>query len=238
MRYTKLLTAIEGLIFGISMFFFRLDKDGGPEGYNSQNVYGQEAQLYHNSVNYPENRNLLFSDLLGFLSVDGTAVDYPVMRDRTSSEGNYYYLTHNFRGEPDRSGCPFVRQSQDLDDDIITIFAHNNSNGTMFADLEKFEDESFFNEYGSVVFDTLEGHREYSVIALLDVAVYGGDFSFWGWENFPCEEDELFFIEQIMSLSKYRISEELQPGNSYLMLVTCEYSHDNGRRIVVAVRTA
>ena len=238
MRYSKFLVAFEGFIFGASMFFFRLDKGGGPEGISSSQLYRREARIYHSSEDYFENERIENNDIIGYLTVDGTDIDYPVMRDRTNSSGNYYYLTHNFRGEPDRSGCPFVRKSQDINDDIVTIYAHNNSNGTMFADLVKFEDDSFFTRYNSIEFDTVEGMRVYKVISVMDVSVYGEDFSFWGWQNFAGTNDEEFFLEQISDLSVNVTSQMPGTGNDYLLLVTCEYSHDNGRRVVVAVRTS
>ncbi|MBR1796640.1 MAG: class B sortase [Clostridiales bacterium] len=237
MRRIKLFAAAEGLLFGMSMFFFTLDYNGGPEGLSSRIIYSKEAKLIREIIDREgEHESELPEDCIGFLSVDGTSIEYPVMRDRTDSEGNYYYLTHNYLGNEDSSGCPFIRRSQTLEDDLITIFAHNNRNGTMFADLRLFEDEAFFDRYREITLDTETEIRSYEVVSVMDVSVFDDAFSFWGWNNLPDEDTEEEFLDQIINSSVIHTDEELSPGNQYLMLVTCEYSHDNGRRIVVAVR--
>lgn len=239
MMNIKLLAGVEGLLFGISMFFFVLDRNGGPEGLRSRQLYMNASRDYH--VSQTERIAELYgeySDLVGFLTVEGTAIDYPVMRDRTDSSGSYYYLSHNYRGDTDRAGCPFIRHSASLDDDIIEVFAHNNSDGTMFADLVKFEDEDFFREYGQITFDTTEGLRTYEVISVIDVEVPSDEFAYFGWSNFDGEDGEEEFLRQIYSASKVECTEDYTAGRQYLLLVTCEYTHVNGRRVVIAVRTS
>ena len=239
MLSVRLLAGIEGLLFGVSMFFFVLDGNGGPEGLRSRQIYHRESQRYHSVTEDPSER--FFSEypgMIGHLEVEGTRIDYPVMRDRTDSNGSYFYLTHNFRGETDHAGCPFIRRSASLDDDIIEIFAHNNSNGTMFADLSLFENEDFFMEHGDISFDTEEGQRTYEVISVLDVDVPSEVFSFFGWSNFDGESRELEFLRQISEAAVVENCDGYETGNQYLLLVTCEYSHVNGRRVVVAVRTS
>lgn len=247
MKGIVVFAAIEGLLIGASGFLFMLDHNGGPEGLRSRKLYEQEASYYHRSIGEEQmtsdneeilSLSLLYDDFVGYLEVSGTSIDYPVMQDRTDSEGNYFYLTHDYTGDEDPGGCPFVRRSSSTDDDIIEVYAHNMSNGTMFSDLEKFENEDFFYEHGDIVFDMISGRRTYKVVSVLDVAVSGGPFTFFGWSNFPDEETEMEFIRQITECSVQQRSSGLIPGEQYLLLVTCEYSHENGRRVVVAVRTS
>ena len=235
----RLMAAVEIVLFGIAVFFFVLDRTGGPEGIASRIRYSSWIREYRQSHNVPSEPGLPgYDEYVGFLTVEGTSIEYPVMRDPDDSDGEYYYLTHNFEGDYDPAGCPFIRHSAGIDDDIVEVFAHNNSNGTMFADLIKFEDEEFFNEYGGIVLDTTGGKRSYKVIAVLDVSVDSDDYSFFGWQNFPDEESEAEFQSQIHSLSRVTDDVFYPPGTQYLLLITCEYSHANGRRIVVAVRTS
>ncbi len=223
----------------IAAFFIVLDHTGGPQGIVSQLRYASWIREYRGSRDtYSDVASSDYGDYVGFLTVDGTSVEYPVMRDRNDPDGGYYYLTHNFEGEYDPSGCPFIRYTADVDDDIVEVFAHNNRNGTMFADLARFEDEDFFREYGDIIFDTAYGKRSYRVIAVLDVNAGSEEYPYFGWQNFPDEESEVEFLERIYALSGVTDNDMHLPGSSYLLLVTCEYSHVNGRRIVVAVRTS
>jgi sortase B len=120
---------------------------------------------------------------------------------------------------------------------INPIFAHNNSNGTMFAELSKFEDEAFFHEHGQIVLDTTEGVRSYEVISVIDVEVPSEEFTYFGWSNFDSADSESEFLRQIYIASKVEGTEDYTTGRQYLLLVTCEYTHVNGRRVVIAVRT-
>ena len=235
----KLLAGVEGLLFGISMFFFVLDRFGGPEGIRSRQLYMNASKSFHASQEEPiAELHSEYPDMIGYLAVEGTVIDYPVMRDKTDSNGSYYYLSHNFRGDTDRAGCPFIRRSASLNDDLVEVFAHNNSDGTMFADLVKFEDEDFFRVNGCITFNTDEGVRIYEVISVIDVEVPSEEFTYFGWSNFDSDDSEVEFLRQIYSASEVECEEDFTTGRQYLLLVTCEYTHVNGRRAVIAVRTS
>lgn len=235
----KLLAAVEGLLFGASLFFFVLDSNGGPEGMRSRMLYNEQSRSFHGEMN--EQIDVLhdtYPDLVGYLTVEGTSIDYPVMRDRTDSSGSYYYLHHNYMGEQDRAGCPFIRSSADMDADLLEVFAHNNSDGTMFADLVRFEDEEFFEQHGQIIFDTESERRVYEVIAVIDVEVPSDAFTYFGWSNFDDTGSEEEFLRQIHEASAVDCVQDFITGRQYLLLVTCEYTHVNGRRAVIAVRKA
>lgn len=71
-------------------------------------------------------------DFIGWLSIEGTKIDYPVMQTKDDPE---YYLRQNFNREDDRSGTPFA----DYRCDILPyrsfntiIYGHRTSDGSMF----------------------------------------------------------------------------------------------------------
>ena len=74
----------------------------------------------------------MYPDLVGWIKVDGTPIDYPVMQDHTGGE---YYLKHNFEGKDDNKGNPFVSADASIDpmDQNIVIFGHNVSDGSQFG---------------------------------------------------------------------------------------------------------
>ena len=82
---------------------------------------------------YQENR-----DMVGWLQVEGTNINYPVMRGED-------YLYRDFRGHYDASGSLFVEDGW-TDKDLCTlIYGHNMwMYGTMFNPLHKFTEEMFF----------------------------------------------------------------------------------------------
>ena len=236
MRTINLIAALQGLLAGASLFCFIHSDPGTVSGMMSDFDYNVLKKIYYQSSSQPQSDDILndLSDYVGFLSVHGTNIDYPVMRDRPDSNGNYYYLDHNYKGDYDVCGCPFVRDTQTINDDILTVFAHNSSNGKMFAQLELFEDVDFFDENNMIMLDTDYGIRNYEVVAVLDVPLSDDGFSFWGVNNLTDMEERSCFECEIRDLAVNYKDYDASSVSQYLLLVTCEYSHSDGRRIVVA----
>ena len=56
---------------------------------------------------------------------------------------------------------PYVQENCDLArSDNCVIYSHHMNNGTMFADLCKYENEDFYREHKTIRFDTLSGFSE------------------------------------------------------------------------------
>ena len=109
-------------------------------------------------------------DLVGWLTIPGTAIDYPVMQ----KAGNEYYLHHDFYGEEDKHGCLFVKDIADVDTpgDCFIIYGHNMKDGTMFGDLDEYRSEAYYREHPRLRFDSLYEEREYEIMAVFLSRVY------------------------------------------------------------------
>ena len=95
------------------------------------------------------------SDFVGWLSIPGTNIDYPVMQ--TVDKPNFY-LKRGFDKQYSDYGVPYVQENCDLAlSDNCVIYGHHMNNGTMFADLCKYESEDFYQEHKTIRFDTLSG---------------------------------------------------------------------------------
>lgn len=80
--------------------------------------------------------------MVGWIKIDGTAIDYPVMY--TPNDGDFY-LTHGFNKQKARNGVPFIDQRCTVEPPgtNIIIYGHHMKNGTMFADLAQYKDKNF-----------------------------------------------------------------------------------------------
>lgn len=103
-------------------------------------------------------------DCIGWLSIDGTNISYPVMY--TPSEPQKY-LRRNFYGKYSQSGVPFLDGRCGLQSTNLIIYGHNMRNGTMFADLKKYVDRDFLNAHRTVKFETADGIRYFIVTEVL-----------------------------------------------------------------------
>ena len=177
------------------------------------------------------------SDMVGWLYVEGTVIDYPVMH---TPEDGEFYLHRSFEKKNVFAGTPFVDERCDMLDrsDNVIIYAHNMKNGTMFGQLSRFLEADFFEEHLFVNFDTLNERGEYLIFAV--VPVYMAEL---GDERMRCygvsmTEDEM----QIEALKKYldvyavRVRDEALPkvGDDILTLSTCTGFRDADRLVVMA----
>lgn len=100
------------------------------------------------------------ADCIGWLSVDGTNISYPVMHTPSDPQK---YLRRNFYGEYSQSGVPFIDGRCSLQSTNLIIYGHNMKNGTMFSDLKKYLDSEFLNAHRTVKFETTDGVQTFIV---------------------------------------------------------------------------
>lgn len=104
------------------------------------------------------------ADCVGWLSVDGTNISYPVMHTPSDPQK---YLRRNFYGKYSQSGVPFLDGRCDLQNSNLIIYGHNMRNGTMFSDLKRYVDRDFLNAHRTVKFETADGVQTFIVTEAL-----------------------------------------------------------------------
>lgn len=173
-------------------------------------------------------------DLVGWMEIPGTKVDYPVVQ--SCYEPNFY-LRRNFWQTGATCGTLYAREKCDvfLPADNITIYGHNMSNGTMFADLHKYKDSAFWESHRYMRFDTIYEKHQYEIFA---VFVSSADMSIgYPYHIFDVAEDQAAYdahIEKLLSLALYDTGIRPRYGEKIITLSTCDKSIDQGRLVVVA----
>lgn len=104
------------------------------------------------------------SDCIGWLSIDGTNISYPVMHTPSDPQK---YLRRNFYGKYSQSGVPFLDGRCNLQNTNLIIYGHNMRNGTMFSDLKRYVDGDFLNAHRTVKFETADGVQTFTVTEVL-----------------------------------------------------------------------
>lgn len=104
------------------------------------------------------------TDCIGWLSIDGTNISYPVMHTPNDPQK---YLRRNFYGKYSQSGVPFLDGRCDLQSTNLIIYGHNMKNGTMFSDLKRYVDRDFLNAHRTVKFETTDGVQTFIVTEAL-----------------------------------------------------------------------
>ena len=146
------------------------------------------------------------ADCIGWLSIDGTNISYPVMHTPSNPQK---YLRRNFCGKYSQSGVPFLDGRCDLQSINLIIYGHNMKNGTMFSDLKRYLDRDFLNAHRTVIFETADGIRYFTVTEVLKTNTSDA------WYN--------------------RIT--AKGGSRCLILSTCYGSDKDGRLLIIAAET-
>lgn len=176
------------------------------------------------------------SDLAGWITIEGTVIDYPVMY---TPEDGEKYLYRNLNGQFDINGLPILEDGCSLEpeSDNLIIYGHNMSSGAMFASLMNYAKEEYWESHPTIQLSTLYENREYEVIAAFYDRVYYKYEDCFKFYQFIDAEDEAHYSEAISYFkekSVYDTGISSNFGDKLLTLVTCAYHTENGRFVVVA----
>lgn len=181
---------------------------------------------------YNKNRRLI-----GWLKIDDTIIDYPVMQ----TTNNEYYLDHNFNQEKDNNGsifmdaaCVAYPRSQNL-----ILYGHHMRSGKMFGDLEKYASESYYKRHSIIQFDTIYEKGTYQVMYVFRAKVLKENeiaFKYYQFIDANSPEEFNSYMKEMEKMSLYDTGVSAEYGEELLTLSTCDHSQTDGRFAVVAKR--
>ena len=187
------------------------------------------------------NRNLYLenADMVGWIQIEGTGIDYPVMQ--TPADPNYY-LKHDFEKHYTDYGCPFMQADCDAQapSDNLIIYGHNMKDGSMFADLAKYRSKDFWQAHKTVWFDTELGSSAYEIFAVIHTTVQADAadaFPFYRFVDAAAPEDFADYVSACKVRALYDTGIYAECGDRLLTLSTCDNITDDGRWLVIAKQT-
>jgi len=208
-----------------------------------QETSGTETEPEHNPSDSGEPEILpryqtvygMNSDLFGWLALEGTTLNYPVVH---TPEDEEYYLRRGFDREYSRSGVPFLDADCKTGCGNYIIYGHNMNNGTMFAPMIAYEEEAFWKEHPVIRFDTLYETGEYEVVAAFYSRVFykyeTNVFRYYDYHDLTDPEVFRDYVKNVKEESIYDTGIEPEPGDQLITLITCSYGMKNERFVVVA----
>lgn len=206
--------------------------------WNNEEQEKEEERLSDRTLASFKTIRELNSDVVGWINVPNTLVDYPVVQ----SKDNYFYLKHNVNKEYNGSGCPFLdyRNSVKPDSDTrsLIIYGHHRRNGTMFAQLTNYNDVDFYKENPVIRFDTVYERGEWIVFSNFRATTSwatGTPFNYIRTE-FKDDADFLKFVDEIKKRSLITTPVDVRGDDQILLLSTCSYEKNNWRMIIAARR--
>lgn len=155
------------------------------------------------------------SDYMFWLSIPGTSVNYPVVRNGEPG----YYLNHTFQGTENPCGSLFVQEEiKDPYQGNTVIYGHNMKDGSMFADLKKYSKADFYSSHPTIQI-YYKGRWEKCSIFSCQLRA-DTDFRCYR-TNFSGIEEKERFISEMRVCSLYDIPFESPADRPVITLSTC-----------------
>lgn len=169
------------------------------------------------------------SNVVAWVYVPGTKVDYPVVGDNLEEPG--FYLSHDVEGAYSEWGTPYVANGCEngLESPLVMIYGHHMSDGTMFADFARYSGNSFAEEHGEIILHTRQRtiHLEPKLANVVDAHTKSVRLGFESQEELDA------YMTEEANESEVRLS-EAPAGQRVYAFVTCSYETGNSRTIVYA----
>ena len=175
--------------------------------------------------------------LIGWLKIDDTNIDYPVMQ----TSDNTYYLDHNYNQEYDKNGSIFLDYNCSVypRSTNMIVYGHHMKSGNMFGNLQKYAKESYGKKHSVITFDTVYEKAQYQVMYVFRSQVYNEDdivFKYYQFIEANSETEFNSYMQEMSALSLYDTGVTAEFGDNLLTLSTCDSSQTDGRFVVVAKR--
>lgn len=176
------------------------------------------------------------ADFLGWLAIDGTEINYPVMHTPEQPEK---YLRRDFYGKYSLGGSLFLdgacRTGRDATDNWI-IYGHNMRTTSMFTSLLKYDSEDYWKEHPTVRFEVEGTAIDFEVLGAFYTRILAEDeegFRYYTFIDAASQQEFDAYVRQVKALSAYDTGVGAAWGDQLLTLSTCSYHTDEGRFVVI-----
>lgn len=167
----------------------------------------------------------LSEDVVAWITIDDTSIDYPVMQGKT----NDTYLNKDPYGEFSLSGSIFLdaRNAADFTDEYSLVYGHHMDHGAMFGSLDAFKQESYFAQHrtGTLMAAT---NKNYAIRLFALCTTLADDNLIFD----PASATKADLLSYLSQNALIFDSDAVTPDSTILGLSTCQ-SADTIERLIV-----
>lgn len=181
------------------------------------------------------------SDIIGWIQVDDTGIDYPVLQSNSSDPN--YYLYRDYLKNDTKYGSVFLDSAaqifdQNTSSQNLVLYGHNMNDGSMFAPVLKYGDLDFYRNHAVFRFDLSDRPGAWKVISVFKTNVQEHQGSVFPYTQHIFASDEKFldFVQQVRVRSLIETDVTVNENDQLLTLSTCSYEFDDARTVLVARR--
>lgn len=183
-------------------------------------------------------------EIVGWIQINGTKIDYPVLWHKGDDIMGQYYLNHNYKRDYDSYGCIFLdyRCTSGMNSKNIVLHGHHMNDGSMFAGLMDYGGTEgnldFYKKHPTIKFDTPQGDGVYKIISVYKTNTLSahGEFFKYMVGDFQNDKDFMNYVYNTRIRSLINCPVDVNEDDELLTLSTCSYEYTNFRTVVVARR--
>lgn len=193
--------------------------------------YNNDNNVETNIHNSLEDLLQINSDIKGWIKIENTPIDYPVLYSN-------FYLYHNYKKEHSNYGSIFIDSTCSIDKNPknILLHGHHMNNGSMFASICKFSDLSFYKSTPVFNFDTTINKNKWKIISIFKTNAnpeHGKIFPYLT-SSFKNKDSFLEYVYQVKVRSIIDTPVDINENDELVTLSTCSYELKDFRTVVVA----
>ena len=189
-------------------------------------------------------------EVVGWITIPDTKVDYPVLRHENDTPGEEYYLYRNVQKEESKPGSIFLDYRCNFDmvgkdgtlevpnSDNLIIYGHNMRDLSMFGTLKYYRTEDLYYSMHPII----ELNSNYETYQYKIFAYFVADaddttdtrFDYWNKIDFANEDEFYDYVNEVKRRTLRLTNVDVQYGDHLLTLSTCNNVFDTARLVVVA----
>ena len=214
----------------LSIFVPKKNDFDGYRNFNTEEIIQDGIVVSGNPVDFTKLKEEN-SDICAWIRIPGTAVDYPVLRSDTLEEEDFY-LDHDYKKKSAAHGAIYMQKINDetFISNNTVLYGHDMLDGTMFADIKKYRNQSFLDKNPLIKIYTPKRILTYKIFS----AYKTDDKSIPDTYNFYDEASFNEFTEKCLKSNVSDKSVSPKFGDKLITLSTCTGSK-NERFIAVGV---
>lgn len=235
----KILILVFAAIFvysGYRVYIYQKESEQSLETYSQLEAYTHVSGDEKNKTELPQvdftALGEVNEDIAAWLYCEGTVLNYPVVQGADNS----YYLSHLFDGSENANGCLFLdsQNNSDFSDENTIIYGHNMKNGSMFASITLYQEQSYYEQYPSLFLLTPDGNFEVHLFAGFQEEIDGN-----AWQRtFLDENEKAQWLEEARRASTF-VSDTIPAiEDNIITFSTCSNGNEQTRYVLMGVLEA
>ena len=241
--------AVAGVMFIYNMFVMPAKQQALQSEIRTIFYENENGSSSHNSkkakaVNWKKLKKIN-SDIKGWIRVNDTKIDYPVLQSKSDDRYKQFYLNHNYLKQftPRGFGAIFIdyRSKKGMNSKNIILHGHHMEDGSMFGDLMKYGRYSgnlgFYKKSPVVKLSTPKGGtKTYKIISVFksNVNPAQGEYFDFYCSKFKSKAQFMNYVYNLRIRSLFNCPVNVNEKDQLVTLVTCSYEFNGFRTVVVA----